>query len=212
MPRIEGQYDFGFDLDDVLFSCVVPLIEKVKEAGWIPQNFTVDKLEKSRLYEQFGWKEYRETIFLTEEFTKNQETFPEVLEDILTWRRMGARICFITARQEPAHLATKEVMAKLGFQAGCIYFGKTTEKHIIAKDLGLLLFVDDMPESSLKMAEVIPYSFSMPYKFNEYLKEEIRSKKISNLYREDWDTTADLISAKGIRHSVFNLPEKYVEQ
>lgn len=211
MSRREGQFDFGFDLDDVLFPCAVPLIETCKEAGWIPEDFTIDQMEYSRLYEHFGWEECREGVFLTEEFFASQKPIPEVLVPILNWKEMGARICFITARREPAYEATEEVMVKLGFPTGSVFFESTQKKHIIAKDLGLLLFVDDRPDASLNMAQVIPYSFNMPYRYNEYVKEEIRSKKISNLYREDWATTVDLITSKGIQHSVFDTLEKYIE-
>ena len=212
LARTKGQYDFGFDLDDVLFPCAEPLIEACKEAGWIPEDFTLEDLERSRLHEQFGWEEYREGEFLTPDFFRDQEPFPEVLNAILSWKRMDARTCFITARREPAEQATKEVMQSLGFSPGCVFFSPTEKKHLIAQELGLLLFVDDRPDSSLNMAGVIPYSFNMPYRFNEYIDREIKAKKISNLYREDWQTTEGLITGKGIHHSVFNTLEKYVEQ
>ena len=54
MSRAESSFDFGFDLDDVLFPCAVPLIEELKKAGWVPSDFTIDKMASPVLYEQFG--------------------------------------------------------------------------------------------------------------------------------------------------------------
>ena len=211
MSRSEGQFDFGFDLDDVLFPCAIPLIEILKKEGLVTRDFTIDQMSRSRLCDHFGWSDCREAEYITPEFTTKQDPDQEVLASINMWKHMGARICFITARREPTQIATEEVMYKLGFPASSVFFEHTSKKHTLAQKLGLVLFVDDNPEASLNMARVLPYSFSMPYKYNEYLEQEIRSKKISNLYREDWSDMADLITSKGIHHSVFNTLEKYLE-
>lgn len=152
----------GFDIDDTIADGVgffVPQLNK---------HFNRDvKLEEidGRFCDVYGieqplidefFKSFGNDIF------KNLKPFPRVVECINKWYDEGHEIIIITARPIVAKEVTEEWLQKQGVKYHQIIFDE--EKSQIAKELGIIAFVDDYPKvaEAMHKAEITTLFMDIP--------------------------------------------------
>jgi len=183
------KYDISIDLDDVVFDTMESMLTKLKESGKIPDNIHSNDITCPHVKDHFGWDPEIDLSILNEDFFRNLDLISQTrVDDINYLIESGLEICFITARMKSLSDVTSESLGKF-FNNPKIFFETSRNKYKIAKEFGIRAHIDDRAIVALSMATVVDYSFLLPMKHNEYLKE-IHS---SNIFRLEWEFVIKMI-------------------
>lgn len=142
----------GFDIDDTIADSVGLSVSLLNE--YFDRDVKLEDVDgrfcdvygiDQSLIEEF-YKKYSDTIF------RNIGTMPNAVEYINKWYDEGHEIVIITARpEEEAKEVTVNWLKEKGIKYHQLHFNE--EKSVLAKEIGLDLFVDDFPKIAEAMFE-----------------------------------------------------------
>ena len=181
----------GFDLDDVVFDSISGFVDEGISLGLIPSGTTPNDLE-GKLEDQFCICDDDMKNLLNVEMYDKIEAFDEIVTDILRWMKQGEEVFFVTARTDKYTPGIEGVTAncldRIGLLEGAsgVHHIRSSKKHELCKDLGIDVFVDDMPHIIRLMEGCVPHL---------YLKESPQNTRVSDLKRWSWKEIREEIDA-----------------
>ena len=179
----------GFDLDDVVFYTLRGLLDEGIRLGFIPDWVKPEHIE-GRVEDQWNISDENMQRLLSVEFFEGLGQNDEVVNDINRWMEEGEHIFFITSRSDDFSPGIVECTAGSLDQCGLlrgakgVYHQRSSKKWELARDLGLVSFVDDMPHVIRPMVGVLQQPM---------LLENEHNSNVTDIRRWSWAEVRDEI-------------------
>jgi uncharacterized HAD superfamily protein len=178
------EYDVAFDLDDVVFETSLPLLNRCKELNFIPDTFEFEDISSPVIHDILGLDQSKiENQVLSDEFFIVLKPIKQSIDCINNLLNNNIKVCFITARMVSHAKVTYDAVESIGFNPRDVFFCRTSQKAVFAKQLGVSVIIDDRPIVAMNAKDFDIYALVPPMPYNKYLEKFNYDKIICG----DWD-------------------------